>query len=440
MIEQCFDKVDYRVSQGRREDIVPEASRKNERNTPPLDTVPEVPRKNETDTSLVDAVPEVSKKLSSQIITVITNRGSVLKSLFAPAFAQEHNEQLIVKQAGFTNLSEIMDRIPEVIVRDAIGGGILYTIKDLNQSEEPLVPPPAYSENSNPPISVNIVNNEDSIQFTSSEVKNENIERDKQDKDSKQRLENPINNKSKVEESVQEEHNIQAWKTVYKKNNVQKSSVAPVEDQRREKISEEKFRGVKVNLLTEGESVQCYPFKQTGICDCGHSCDGKRTVSRGWRYDQCRHENTPGGCWHGSGCAFLHTYYPYDKPPCRAFNSDEGCSYRGVCRNNHICSRCRSNKHSKSYCTARTKKKLHAAKQDTEEKLQAKLSKARKDAEEKLRAEKESHICVVCQDDLKTHTFLPCGHKCICKTCAEIVWKNCPICRVSVKNIQQIYD
>ena len=47
---------------------------------------------------------EVSKKLSAQIIRVIANRGSVLKSLFAAAFAQEHNEQLMVKKIGFNNI------------------------------------------------------------------------------------------------------------------------------------------------------------------------------------------------------------------------------------------------------------------------------------------------------------------------------------------------
>ena len=69
-----------------------------------------------------------------------------------------------------------MDGIPEVESKDAIGGGILYTLKD--NYIEPSVPPPAYSENHHP---LPYVDNLEPIQFTSQRGKEDKIE--KQDGD-----------------------------------------------------------------------------------------------------------------------------------------------------------------------------------------------------------------------------------------------------------------
>ena len=37
--------------------------------------------------------------------------------------------------------------------------------------------------------------------------------------------------------------------------------------------------------------------------------------------------------------------------------------------------------------------------------------------------EEEDSSCVVCMDDECTHVFVPCGHVCVCATCAEAVMR-----------------
>ena len=54
----------------------------------------------------------------------------------------------------------------------------------------------------------------------------------------------------------------------------------------------------------------------------------------------------------------------------------------------------------------------------------------------------DEEVCVVCLDNKKTHAFNPCGHMCVCKTCADIIIQsdsNCPMCRISVTNSLKIY-
>ena len=54
----------------------------------------------------------------------------------------------------------------------------------------------------------------------------------------------------------------------------------------------------------------------------------------------------------------------------------------------------------------------------------------------------DDEVCVVCLDNKKTHAFNPCGHMCVCKTCADIIIQgdsNCPMCRISVTNSLKIY-
>ena len=42
--------------------------------------------------------------------------------------------------------------------------------------------------------------------------------------------------------------------------------------------------------------------------------------------------------------------------------------------------------------------------------------------------------CVVCLDAPNAVVLVPCGHKCLCETCAEriLVGEPCPVCRVVV--------
>ena len=46
--------------------------------------------------------------------------------------------------------------------------------------------------------------------------------------------------------------------------------------------------------------------------------------------------------------------------------------------------------------------------------------------------------CVVCMDEENTHMFTPCGHKCVCKDCADLIMggkAECPNCRTKVEGV-----
>ena len=50
--------------------------------------------------------------------------------------------------------------------------------------------------------------------------------------------------------------------------------------------------------------------------------------------------------------------------------------------------------------------------------------------------------CIVCLDAENTHSFIPCGHKCVCEACANTVMATrgeCPKCRAEVDNVMRIY-
>lgn len=40
--------------------------------------------------------------------------------------------------------------------------------------------------------------------------------------------------------------------------------------------------------------------------------------------------------------------------------------------------------------------------------------------------------CSICMDGLATHLVLPCGHRCLCEDCMDLV-ERCPLCRVDIK-------
>ena len=49
--------------------------------------------------------------------------------------------------------------------------------------------------------------------------------------------------------------------------------------------------------------------------------------------------------------------------------------------------------------------------------------------------------CVVCMDDARTHAFVPCGHKAVCKACSESLRTTlCPMCREPFSSVWRIYD
>ena len=49
--------------------------------------------------------------------------------------------------------------------------------------------------------------------------------------------------------------------------------------------------------------------------------------------------------------------------------------------------------------------------------------------------------CCVCLDKQTTHAFVPCGHLCVCSSCAELLMRvdaKCPYCRARAKETCQI--
>ena len=48
----------------------------------------------------------------------------------------------------------------------------------------------------------------------------------------------------------------------------------------------------------------------------------------------------------------------------------------------------------------------------------------------------DAEMCEVCQDFRRTHAFVPCGHKCVCRNCAANIARRedaaCPMCRAPV--------
>ena len=50
--------------------------------------------------------------------------------------------------------------------------------------------------------------------------------------------------------------------------------------------------------------------------------------------------------------------------------------------------------------------------------------------------------CTVCMDQANTHVLVPCGHKCVCAGCAELVRVQgaCPICRTAIVWVCEVYE
>lgn len=48
------------------------------------------------------------------------------------------------------------------------------------------------------------------------------------------------------------------------------------------------------------------------------------------------------------------------------------------------------------------------------------------------------HKCVVCLVEPADHVLLPCGHVCVCKSCADLL-KTCPMCREVISENKHVY-
>ena len=48
--------------------------------------------------------------------------------------------------------------------------------------------------------------------------------------------------------------------------------------------------------------------------------------------------------------------------------------------------------------------------------------------------------CVICMQHQRTHTYLPCMHRCVCAECADRWAAACPLCRESATGCARVYD
>ena len=47
----------------------------------------------------------------------------------------------------------------------------------------------------------------------------------------------------------------------------------------------------------------------------------------------------------------------------------------------------------------------------------------------------ERQECAICfEDPAQLLVFLPCGHRCVCASCAERIERRCPLCRARVRD------
>jgi len=54
----------------------------------------------------------------------------------------------------------------------------------------------------------------------------------------------------------------------------------------------------------------------------------------------------------------------------------------------------------------------------------------------------DADLCVICFNQPRTHTVLPCGHYCLCNTDAQTLLRQgyrCPVCRGPIASVQRIY-
>ena len=52
----------------------------------------------------------------------------------------------------------------------------------------------------------------------------------------------------------------------------------------------------------------------------------------------------------------------------------------------------------------------------------------------------DDEYCIVCLETLRTHTLIPCGHRCLCEGCAAShQWEACPVCREPAQGVFRIY-
>jgi hypothetical protein len=52
-------------------------------------------------------------------------------------------------------------------------------------------------------------------------------------------------------------------------------------------------------------------------------------------------------------------------------------------------------------------------------------------------------MCVVCFDAPKEYAIVPCGHQCVCESCAEQLTETrtpmCPVCRGPIRETMKVF-
>ena len=51
----------------------------------------------------------------------------------------------------------------------------------------------------------------------------------------------------------------------------------------------------------------------------------------------------------------------------------------------------------------------------------------------------DAALCVVCFERAKTHMVFPCGHRCLCAGCSELMADACPMCRGPIMGICKVF-
>jgi baculoviral IAP repeat-containing protein 2/3 len=54
----------------------------------------------------------------------------------------------------------------------------------------------------------------------------------------------------------------------------------------------------------------------------------------------------------------------------------------------------------------------------------------------------DSHLCVICLENARSHACIPCGHKILCQECAPTIEQQgkCPVCRAELSHCTKIFE
>jgi hypothetical protein len=50
----------------------------------------------------------------------------------------------------------------------------------------------------------------------------------------------------------------------------------------------------------------------------------------------------------------------------------------------------------------------------------------------------DSEACVVCLEAQASHALIPCGHRCVCASCQEVL-RTCPMCRAVITGALRVF-